>query len=47
MNKISHKNVDRIHLARVRLRYWERDNELEVEVRHEKSLTYSLADTFL
>jgi len=46
-NKVSHKDVDRIHLARVRLRYWERDDELEVEVRREKSLTFWLADTSL
>jgi len=41
MNKIvSHKDVDRILLARVSLQSWEHDNELAVEVKNEKSLTF-------
>jgi len=39
-NKVSHKDIDRILLARVRLRYWEHDNELAVEVRNEKIWTF-------
>jgi len=39
-NKVSHKDVDRIILARVRLRYWEHRNELAVEIINEKSLKF-------
>jgi hypothetical protein len=39
-NKVSHKDIDRILLARFRLRYWAHDNELAVEVRNEKMLTF-------
>jgi hypothetical protein len=45
-NKVSHKDLDCIYLARVRLQYWEHDNELAVEVRSEKSLTFRTAGTF-
>jgi hypothetical protein len=39
-NKVLHKDIDRILLARVKLRYWEHGNELAVEVRNEKILTF-------
>jgi hypothetical protein len=46
-NKVSHKDVDCIHLARVSLRHWGHYNELAVEVKIEKILTFRPAGTFL